>query len=110
MRLDLGPDFNWLKRLMPGGLYGRAALILVLPVVVVTLVVSVMFLQRHFEDVTRQMTQACRARSPLVGVGWAARCRRRPRVGGEVETPLDLTMNCLRRLPTPNSRALRVDG
>ncbi|MFV0300921.1 MAG: ATP-binding protein [Paracoccus sp. (in: a-proteobacteria)] len=50
------PDFNWLKRLFPRGLYGRAALILFLPVVTVTLVVSVMFLQRHFDGVTRQMT------------------------------------------------------
>ncbi|MFG6084097.1 ATP-binding protein [Paracoccus litorisediminis] len=49
-------DFEWLKRIMPRGLYGRAALILFLPVVVVTIVVTVMFLQRHFEDVTRQMT------------------------------------------------------
>ncbi len=49
-------NFEWLKRFMPRGLYGRAALILFLPVVVVTLVVTVMFLQRHFEDVTRQMT------------------------------------------------------
>ncbi len=51
-------NFEWLKRLMPRGLYGRAVLILFLPVVVVTGVVSVMFLQRHFEDVTRQMTAA----------------------------------------------------
>jgi two-component system osmolarity sensor histidine kinase EnvZ len=49
-------NFDWLKRFMPRGLYGRAALILFLPVVVVTIVVTVMFLQRHFEDVTRQMT------------------------------------------------------
>ena len=49
-------DWEWLKRIMPRGLYGRAALILFLPIVVVTIVVTVMFLQRHFEDVTRQMT------------------------------------------------------
>lgn len=50
------PDFTWLKRFFPRGLYGRAALILFLPIVTVTLVVSVMFLQRHFDGVTRQMT------------------------------------------------------
>ncbi|WP_299362546.1 ATP-binding protein [uncultured Paracoccus sp.] len=49
-------DFSWLKRIMPRGLYGRAALILFLPVTVVSVVVTIMFLQRHFEDVTRQMT------------------------------------------------------
>ncbi|MRX50884.1 HAMP domain-containing protein [Paracoccus sp. S-4012] len=51
-------SLDWLKRLMPRGLYGRASLILVLPVIVVTLVVSVMFLQRHFDRVTRQMTSS----------------------------------------------------
>ena len=45
-----------LKHYMPRGLYGRAALILVLPVVLLQLVVSVIFIQRHFEDVTTQMT------------------------------------------------------
>jgi len=49
-------ETSWLKGLFPRGLYGRAALILILPVVVITLVVSVMILQRHFEGVTRQMT------------------------------------------------------
>ncbi len=51
-------DFGWLKRLMPRGLYGRAVLILLLPVFTMVLVVTVTFLQRHFEDVTRQMTRS----------------------------------------------------
>lgn len=49
-------SFKWLKRYMPRGLYGRAALILILPVFVVQLVVFVVFAQRHFRDVTEQMT------------------------------------------------------
>lgn len=49
-------SFQWLKNYMPRGIYARAALILLLPVVVVQLVVSVVFVQDHFEDVTRQMT------------------------------------------------------
>ncbi|MFK7874831.1 MAG: ATP-binding protein [Paracoccaceae bacterium] len=49
--------FLWLKRYMPRSLYGRAFLILLLPVVVVQLVVSVLFAQRHFTDVTQQMTR-----------------------------------------------------
>ncbi|MDX5401074.1 MAG: HAMP domain-containing protein, partial [Rhodobacterales bacterium] len=48
--------FAWLKRFSPRGLYGRAALILILPVVTLQLVVSVVFIKRHFEGVTRQMT------------------------------------------------------
>lgn len=49
-------NFRWLKRYMPRGLYGRAALILILPVVTLQLVVSVVFIQRHFEGVTEQMS------------------------------------------------------
>ena len=52
----MADGWDVLKRMAPRGLYGRAALILVLPVVIVTLTVSVLFLQRHFEGVTRQMT------------------------------------------------------
>ena len=48
--------FRWLKHYMPRSLYGRAALILLLPVVFLQLVVSVLFTQRHFEDVTNQMS------------------------------------------------------
>lgn len=48
----------WIKQFLPRGLYGRAALILIVPVVTIQLVVSSVFLQRHFEDVTREMTTA----------------------------------------------------
>lgn len=50
-------NFKWLKRYMPRSLYGRAALILLVPIVTIQLVVSVVFVQRFYEDVTRQMTQ-----------------------------------------------------
>lgn len=45
-----------IKSLMPRTLYGRAALILVVPIVTIQLVVSIVFIQRHYDDVTRQMT------------------------------------------------------
>ncbi|WP_339107343.1 ATP-binding protein [Thioclava sp. GXIMD4216] len=48
--------FQWLKQMMPRGLYGRGALILLLPIVTIQLVVSIVFIQRHFERVTEQMT------------------------------------------------------
>lgn len=51
-------DFNWLKQFMPRSLYGRAALILLVPIVTLQLVVSVVFIQRHFNRMTVQMTQA----------------------------------------------------
>ncbi|MCC6305559.1 MAG: two-component sensor histidine kinase [Rhodobacteraceae bacterium] len=47
-----------IQRLMPRGLFGRAVMILIAPVVVIQLVVSVVFFQRHFEGVTRQMTRS----------------------------------------------------
>ena len=50
--------FAMLKHYMPRSLYGRAALILLLPVISLQLVVSVVFIQRHFEGVTEQMTQS----------------------------------------------------
>ncbi|WGW02854.1 ATP-binding protein [Tropicibacter oceani] len=50
-------SFEWLKRYMPRSLYGRAALILVLPVVTLQLVVSVAFIQRHFEGVSVQLSR-----------------------------------------------------
>ncbi|MGR3617043.1 MAG: ATP-binding protein [Paracoccaceae bacterium] len=49
--------FDWLKQYMPSSLYARAAIIIVMPVVIMQLVVSVVFIQRHLEDVTIQMTQ-----------------------------------------------------
>lgn len=51
-------SFNWLKVYMPRSLYGRAALILILPIITLQLGISVVFIQRHFERVTEQMTSS----------------------------------------------------
>lgn len=45
------------QRFLPRGLYGRAALILIVPIVTIQLVFSSEFIQRFYEDVTSQMTQ-----------------------------------------------------
>lgn len=45
------------QRILPRGLYGRAALILIVPIVTIQLVFSTEFIQRFYEDVTGQMTQ-----------------------------------------------------
>jgi two-component system osmolarity sensor histidine kinase EnvZ len=50
--------FDWLHRRMPRSLFARAALILLLPVLTVQILVSISFVQRHYEDVTRQMTRS----------------------------------------------------
>lgn len=46
-----------LKSYLPRSLFGRAALILIVPVVTIQLVVSVVFIQRHFDGVTRQLSR-----------------------------------------------------
>ena len=48
--------FAWLKRYTPSGLYWRAALILLVPMVSLLAIVSVVFIQRHYQDVALQMT------------------------------------------------------
>ncbi len=47
---------NWLKSLTPRSLIGRTALILLVPIIAIQLVVSYVFIQRLYENVTRQMT------------------------------------------------------
>ena len=87
-------ETGWLKAVLPRGLYGRALLILILPVVVITLVVSVMFLQRHFEGVTRQMTASMARELGFV----ARRLEAAPDAaaasvqGAEIAGPLELTL------------------
>jgi len=49
---------SWIKSYLPRSLYGRAALILLVPVVVLQLLVSIVFIQRHYEGVTEQMTRS----------------------------------------------------
>ena len=51
---------------MPKRLYFRAALILVFPVVFLQLIVSIVFIQRHFEGVTVQMTRTVAAELDLI--------------------------------------------
>ena len=55
-----------LKDYMPRSLFGRAALILVVPVVTVQLVVSVVFIQRHFDGVTRQLSRGVMLETQVV--------------------------------------------
>lgn len=47
-----------LRSFFPRGIHGRAALILIVPIVAIQLVVSMAFIQRHFDKVTQQLTGA----------------------------------------------------
>ena len=55
-----------IKRYLPSGIYGRAALILLLPIVFLQLTVSIVFVQRHFEGVSKQMTHSLRSEITLM--------------------------------------------
>ena len=48
---------GWIKRYMPRSLYARAALILLVPILTIQIVVTVVFIQRLYNDVTEQMTE-----------------------------------------------------
>lgn len=77
---------------MPRGLYGRAALILILPVVMMQLVISVSFIQRHYNGVTQQMTAAVQLelRHLLSEVNGAATLEEAVFVARQLGTPLEL--------------------
>jgi two-component system osmolarity sensor histidine kinase EnvZ len=68
---------NW----MPRSFYGRAALILIVPVLAIQLAVAVAFLQRHYEDVTVQMTDNLSREIALL--------RERPELGPRLEIDID---------------------
>lgn len=51
-------SFAWLKSFMPRSLFGRAALILLVPILTIQIVVSYVFIQRLYEYVTEQMTRS----------------------------------------------------
>ncbi|MES2751771.1 MAG: ATP-binding protein [Pseudomonadota bacterium] len=49
---------RWFKELMPKGLYARALLIIIVPMVVLQSVVAFVFMERHWNTVTRRLSQA----------------------------------------------------
>ncbi len=49
---------RWLKSMMPTGLYGRALLIMIVPMVVLQSVVAFVFMERHWNTVTRRLSAA----------------------------------------------------
>ena len=100
--------FVWLKRYLPRGIYGRAALILLLPVVFLQLVVTVIFAQRHFEGVTTQMTETVLRELNLVmmQVNVAADPAAIPMQVQSVAVPLDMGVRAVTpaEVPTQNTR------
>jgi two-component system osmolarity sensor histidine kinase EnvZ len=48
----------WLKSVMPQGLYGRSLLIIIAPMVILQSVVAFVFMERHWNSVTRHLSAA----------------------------------------------------
>jgi two-component system osmolarity sensor histidine kinase EnvZ len=98
--------FKWLKGYMPRSLYGRAALILILPVLLLQLLVTVVFIQRHFDGVTRSMTRAINIelRHVLDTVNNAGDIATAQVALVELAAPLEIDAN----LPSPNAPAADV--
>ncbi|WP_294609168.1 ATP-binding protein [Roseovarius sp.] len=92
-------SFRWLKPYMPRSLFGRATLILLLPVITLLLVVSVVFIQRHFEGVTQQMTQTV-SREIIAVMGDGGRPPE-DLLGQELAQTLDIELNVVAKADIP---------
>ena len=55
--MTAGPYRRW-QRYLPQGLFGRALLILIVPVILIQITVALVFIERHLDGVTRQMSAA----------------------------------------------------
>lgn len=52
----LGKSGRWIRRRLPTGLYARSLLIIVLPMVLLQIAVSIVFMERHWHIVTQRLT------------------------------------------------------
>lgn len=50
-------NFDFLKKLMPRTLFGRSILIVVLPIILLQILVTYIFYERHWDDVARRLAQ-----------------------------------------------------
>ncbi len=100
-------SFNWLKEYMPRSLYGRAALILILPIITLQLGISIVFIQRHFERVTEQMTASVVLDLDFLldGINAAADLAETGAVENAIADPLELSMTLpARGVPAASQR------
>src|SRR5438045_2751255 len=49
---------RWLAGMMPKGLYARSLIIIIAPVVILQSVIAYVFMERHYQTVTRRLSQA----------------------------------------------------
>jgi len=96
---------------MPRGLYGRAALILIFPVLTLQLLVSVVFIQRHFDGVTRSMTSAVNIELRYLRdtVNAAADLAAAKQVAVTAGTALEMVLELPAPQPPPDDRTRLAD-
>ena len=76
---------GWLADLLPKGLYARALIIIIAPIVVLEGVVAFVFMERHWEAVTRRLSEAtARDIAALIDV-YERRIRRQDRLRSLIE-------------------------
>ena len=72
---------TWIKNRMPAGLYPRSILIIIAPMVILQSVVAFVFMERHWNTVTRRLSAAVTQDiSALIDTGRLARGLARNRV------------------------------
>ena len=76
--------FHWLKMLTPRSLIGRTVLILLVPIITIQLVVTYVFIQRLYENVTVQMTRSILP-SVLVLADWIDAAESRDAAAADIQ-------------------------
>jgi two-component system osmolarity sensor histidine kinase EnvZ len=71
MKLAVAPRYSpvaraarWFSRVLPKGLYARALIIIIAPVILLQSVVAYAFMERHYQLVTRRLSSRSRPTSP----------------------------------------------
>ncbi len=62
VRNQVNRPFGYLKRFMPRGFFRARLLIIVTPMVLLQLIVTLIFFERHYQLVTRRLSRGCRGR------------------------------------------------
>lgn len=103
--------FTWLKRFLPRSLYGRAAAILIIPVLMLQLVILVVFIQRHYDGVSAQMSRSMALELGLVveRVNAEADLATAQGLLANIEEPLELVIVLPAQLPLTEAKVSWLD-
>jgi two-component system osmolarity sensor histidine kinase EnvZ len=108
MRAGWNAFASWLGDLLPKGLYARALIIIIAPIVVLEGVVAFVFMERHWEAVTRRLSEAtARDISALIEVyDTTSSDEQRRRLTDMAREKLNMTMQILPPGKLPDFRPM----